>query len=258
LKDNNSFSSYYGTAFDVPGLSMPMDAKPVQVERIKCPYAGLGATDSAEIPKCQCDARIQLIEEVLEKIDNGFDSRELLPIDELPCLIFGCQRLGKKRCTRCGRVKPLDRFRRDKQAPGGHSTRCKRCKKETEKEKKDAEREEKKRRLSRIRENLRLRGVRQKTCLRCSRSLPLTAFGANNHCLDGLENLCVSCTKEETKVKKICSKCLNLIPLSAFRKDKRRPDGRSTICLACHRKREKNRRALLTNKGGKKSGDQKN
>jgi hypothetical protein len=255
LKDNTSFSTYYGTAFDVPGLSMPMDAKPVQVEMIECHHARLGATDSAEIPKSQCDSRIQLIEEVLEKIDDGFDSRELLPIDDLPCLIFGCERLGKKRCTRCGRVKPLDRFRRDKQAPGGRTTRCKKCKREIKKQKAAAEREEKKRRLDKIRENMRQRGVSQKTCLRCERSLPLSAFGANNHCLDGLENLCVSCIKEDTKVKKICSKCLNLLPLSAFRKDKRRPDNRSTICSACHCKREKSRRALLTNKGGKKIGN---
>jgi hypothetical protein len=241
-------------------MAMPMDAKqPVQqVEMIECPYAGLGATPSAEIPKAQCDSRVQLIEEVLEKIANGIDSRDLTPIDELPCLIFGCERLGKKRCTRCGRVKPLDRFRRDKQAPRGHSTRCKRCKREIRRQKTAAEREEKKRRLAKIRENMRLRGVRQKVCSRCERSLPLTAFGANGHFKDGFDNSCVACRREEDKIKKTCSRCLGLLPLSAFRKDNKRTDGRSTICSACHRKREKNRRALLNNKGGKKSGDQKN
>jgi hypothetical protein len=258
LKNNTSFSTYYGTAFDVPGLSMPLDAKPVQVEMIECPYAGLGATDSAEIPKAQCDARIQLIEEVLEKIANGIDSRNLTPIDDLPCIVFGCGRLGKKRCTRCGRVKPLDLFRRDKQAPGGHPTRCKKCDREIRQQKAAAERVEKKRRLDKIRENMRQRGVSQKTCLRCSRSLPLTAFGANGHFKSGVDNSCVACRREEDKIKKTCSRCLGLLPLSAFRKDNKRPDGRSTICSACHRKREKNRRALLTNKGGKKSGDQKN
>lgn len=35
--------------------------------------------------------------------------------------------VGAKRCSRCGRVKPIDQFNRDRNRPDGHRSSCKVC-----------------------------------------------------------------------------------------------------------------------------------
>ena len=40
------------------------------------------------------------------------------------------EKLTEKRCYRCGKIKPLEEFNKNKSKPSGHCDECRECKKE--------------------------------------------------------------------------------------------------------------------------------
>jgi hypothetical protein len=82
---------------------------------------------------------------------------------------------GKKRCRRCGSVKPLSEFSRNKRTPDGRQIYCKMCCKE-------------------IRAGITLPST--KKCCRCDTKKPLSEFRYDKHSPDGRKDYCMLCGKK--------------------------------------------------------------
>lgn len=92
-----------------------------------------------------------------------------------------------KRCTKCGEVKPLSKFYRNRNAPDGRHSWCRSCQRPGIEERHDARRAEA--------AELATLGLRR--CTACGEVKPVSEFGRDAGNRDGLHLNCKSCRREE-------------------------------------------------------------
>ena len=86
-----------------------------------------------------------------------------------------------KQCNKCGAVKELTDFYRDKNYADGFESRCKMCRHGKERPKDRA---------------ARLAREGKKWCSRCSQALPVESFGIERRSRDGRKSMCRDCVRE--------------------------------------------------------------
>lgn len=137
----------------------------------------------------------------------------------------------QKHCSRCGMIRPVDQFRRDRSNKDGLSGWCKSCWKE-------------------FRASLDYDvdpTLREKRCSRCKETKPVDQFSSYRKNKDGLGSWCKSCANEHGRVRsanlnyeidptlreKYCSRCKETKPVGEFDRQRRSRDGLQPRCRAC-------------------------
>lgn len=134
-----------------------------------------------------------------------------------------------KRCTKCGEVKPLTEFSRNKNTKDGLHSACKKCERE-----------------SRIRKHPEIKRIKNinsdpniRICIICGKEKPISSF---EKCKRGKEinirrecNDCLKNIREEigNTGSKICTKCGIEKPIAEFGDYKPSRDGKNSRCREC-------------------------
>jgi hypothetical protein len=154
----------------------------------------------------------------------------------------------KKRCKKCIRILPSDKFHLDRRIRDGMADKCIDCVNEwhdqwVEKNIKKHQRRKKKK-------------TDLKECSVCHELKPYTCFTLDKSTLDGYDAQCIVCIKrireenvniwanQRTKKGKVlkelkCRICNRVLPIEMFSRDKERKKGYYNYCKDCHKQREK-------------------
>jgi|SaaInlV_165m_DNA_1040744.scaffolds.fasta_scaffold18331_1 hypothetical protein len=140
-----------------------------------------------------------------------------------------------KKCTKCGKTKPLAEFHKHKKSRDGLRYRCKVCRSEYKKSLNFSVDPD----------------LKEKKCTKCSKTKPVVEFHKNKKSRDGLRYICKVCRSEYKKSlnfsvdpdlkEKKCCKCSKTKPVAEFYKDKNKPDGLKYDCKVCCSERQKSR-----------------
>lgn len=138
-----------------------------------------------------------------------------------------------KKCSKCGEVKLVSEFVRDKNKPDGYTMQCKHCRKESRN----------RTMLKRIDANL---NIESKKCYKCGEVKPSHMFYKNKYTSDLLSSECKACgllTKQEIISRRIvsnykretkkCWVCGEIKPSSMFNYNKTKTDLLSSECITC-------------------------
>ena len=166
---------------------------------------------------------------------------------------------GEKECTKCGEVKALNDFHKNKQGSQGRNHFCIDCNKKYYRRRMDKKGKPPRKFLYRTETHL--------ECSNCHEIKLFKDFSKDETRLNGVTSYCKSCTnkrlkkyKKSIKPKKVkrtdgkkeCAVCVKVKVLSDFGKDKKRLDGRNGVCKECRLKKEAERRKSLGAKERKK------
>ena len=116
--------------------------------------------------------------------------------------------VGYKRCSHCGKIKPLDEFYNNKSQPDGKRHECKDCTKESQKSHKlkSKQPETPKLPFNYQRKVKRMHALsfapETKECSCCHKVKPMTEFSCNKAHTDGFENKCKHCMSDYRKQKR--------------------------------------------------------
>jgi hypothetical protein len=152
---------------------------------------------------------------------------------------------NERACSSCRQVLPLSKFAVDKRCKDGLSQRCKRCKQQKKKQRKETVAETD---LRWKQEQERTGPPSHKTCHSCKRTLSVQEFHHSNKTKDGLRSTCKACRKAHQKevqaryrqqraqypiTEKTCASCKHTLPIASFYLDKNTKDGNAAYCKEC-------------------------
>lgn len=145
----------------------------------------------------------------------------------------------EKTCRKCGVMKPLEAYYRDKSRKDGYRDACKTCKCAC-----DRERYIPHPRAAYV-------PVTEKACRKCGVVKPLEAFYPDKNSVGGYRQTCKACKSAQDHLRrppkprvypvyvpvseKACGKCGVVTPLEGFYQNKGFRDGRSTECIECRK-----------------------
>lgn len=125
---------------------------------------------------------------------------------------------NQKKCSRCGEIKPLGQFRRDKNQPSGYDYNCKSCRANPPKavtktdkisvfgvayKTSDARFGFRKNYNPIIEINLNGKKVNALKCKSCNEVKPLACFPKDKANINGYKNICKACTKAQKQARKL-------------------------------------------------------
>src|SRR5690554_4606417 len=116
------------------------------------------------------------------------------------------QRTLTKRCTKCGEVKPLEDFRKDKRRRDGRDSRCRVCDARCSRERLWKKQGVPPEHWPQLHREVDARAARRnsvpdgfKRCYRCGEVKPLEEFSPRKDSRDGRQSLCYACDTRRTR-----------------------------------------------------------
>jgi hypothetical protein len=144
--------------------------------------------------------------------------------------------IREKHCTACQHTLPTESFYPDKNTKDGYATYCKECARNKQEEYLKSLEERRQATPSHL---------KNKTCIRCHRTLAIDRFTNNHKTMDGFSGVCKDCERDrrralfsrwqhkKTPVEKQCTHCKRILPASNFSRTKKAKDGLLYMCKDC-------------------------